>query len=412
MIINNLQKIRTKKKVSPSTLSKKFGLSLEEIYNIENNKDENKFYTNKELVNKMCKYFNVVEDDLFTIVTKVDEQAKGFYKNTKHESRVVFLDSSSIMNCRAFAQKFLRYFSEICLTTKVYDEINNLKESGHGVKADKAQNAFREIARYKKYIKFNFEGDGLTNDAKILNAAYKYAKENPNKDVYFLSDDKYHTSINIDIKNLTIYKGKEFEGIVGGIDKTYSKEETTYFWKYIENKNSASVLRMDLENVDVNFKNTDEMTPLCYAIENKMWDVVSLLIERPNVDLNEVGCPPNGYGALHYAVSNNQYDLVEKLDANGAYMNLLSKYAHVNNVTPLMIASYKGNIEIMNYLLRYTEFSFNQQDSEGATALHYAAKGNKAKAYVLLVEEGADGDIIDSDYDRADEIMKRKIKSN
>lgn len=412
MITNNLQKIRVKQNKNASTLAKKFGLSLQELHDIENNKDDNSLYANKELISIICKYLKIEEKDLFTITTEVDKVSKTFYGNNKKDPKVIFLDTSTIMNYRSFAQKFLKYFSEICLTKKVYDEINMLKESGHGVKADKAQSAFREISRYKKYITIDFEGKGETNDAQILDAAYNYAKNNSKKDVYFVSDDKFHTSIKVELKNLTIYKGKEFENLVGGIDKAYSKEETKMFWKYLENKSSASVLRLDLENVDINYKNDDEMTPLCYTMINGLWDVAWLLVKRPNIDLNEIGCPPDGFGALHYAVNMNNIDFIKELYDQGAYMNLLTKHAHINNVTPLMLAAKKGNVEIMEFLMSCLEVTINQQDSEGRTALHYAAIANKGNAYIYLLEQEADDNLIDSSYDRADEIIKRQQKSS
>lgn len=405
MVINNLKKIRMKKGTTHATLKKLLNITQNEIYDIENNIEGNSLYTDQEIINKLCEYFSITEKELFVGTTKKIEDTKEFYVNKNKDVKVLFLDTSTIMNHRYFANKFLKYFSKICITDVVYDEINRHKESGHGVKAEKASSAFRQIEKYKKFIEFDFDYNikKVTNDEIIYYTAYNHAKYNPDIHVSFVSDDKSHTSRDAKLKNFNILKGKEFDDLVQNIDKTYNAEETKTFWTYLEKGSEASALRMDLESIDLNSMNKDEITPLCFAIIKGYSNLIDALLRRESVDKNIVGCAPNGFGAIHYAVAYNKMAVIRKLESSGAYLDLLTKYSLVNNVTPLMIAASNGNAEILRFLLD-SGVSVNQQDSDGNTALHKAAANYQIKTYTILIEEDSDQNIINNDYDRADEI--------
>ncbi|MFI3252122.1 MAG: ankyrin repeat domain-containing protein [bacterium] len=404
MVTNNLKKLRMEKGTLHTTLVKKLDISNAEIYDIENNVEGNDLYYNPELIKKICKFFNIKESELFNI-SKVVKEEVDFHINSSKVERVVFLDSSTIMNHQYFAQKFLKYFTRLCITSVVYDEINRNKESGHGIKADKGNNAFRQIERFKNYIEFDFpEINKTTNDEMIYYTAYNYAQKYNKIDVYFVSDDKSHTSRNTKLKNFKIVKGKEFDELINQIDSYYDVEATKTFWTYLEKGSEASALRMDLEKIDLNSMNKNDITPLCYAITKGYKELFNALLRRESVDLNISGCAPLGYGAIHYAVATNNLNLVKQLSNKGIYLDLLTKDTQITNVTPIMIAASKGNIDMLKYLLDQG-VSINQQDSNGNTALHKAAINNKIEAYDLLIEENCDTNIINNNYNRAVEYI-------
>ncbi len=408
MVTNNLRSIRMKQGVAQSTLARKTKLSQSQIYDIENNEVGNILYTDKQLIEIVCNLFKITEVELFNKpAAKKEVDIKTFFANQNKAPKYLFLDSSTIMNHKYFAQKFLKYFTKLCIVPEVQDELNYHKESRNTLKSDKGNDALREMGKYKEFIEFDFDKvDKITRDEKIYYTAYEYAQKHPNIDIYFVSDDKVHTSKLTKLKNLTILKGKEFNSLVHNGNKNYNNEETKMFWTYLKNQTLSSLMRMDLEKIDLNSMNEDDITPLCFALSNKLWDIAELLIKRLDVDLNTVGCSPMGYGAIHYAVNANHLRLVKLLDDQGAYLDLLSKHAIPFNVTPLMIASSKGNVEIVEYLLS-RGVSINQQDTEGNTSAHRAAYNKHFNICEMLIEEGIDTNIINSNYERIDEINKK-----
>lgn len=407
MVTNNLKTIRMNKGTSHSTLSKKLNLSTSEIYEIENNEEGNTLYYDNDLILKICKYFNVTQKELFNPQTKIEkENIKSLFINKSKVVKYLFLDSSTIMNQKYFAHKFLKYFTKLCIVPEVQDELNYHKESLNEIKSYKGNEALKEINKYKEYIEFDFDSvDKITRDEVIYYTAYEYAKKNSNIEIYLVSDDKTHTSKISKLKNFTILKGKDFNEIVDDYNKYYDKEKTKTFWKYLSNGSLSSVMRMDLEEVDINSLNPElEITPLCYAISKMYWEVAAMLIKRPNIELDVVGCAPNGYGAIHYAVNAKHFSFVKLLEEHGAYLALMSKHAPTSNVTPLMIASSKGKTDIVEYLLN-KGVSINQQDTDGNTALHRAAMNGFNDIYDLLLEEEADYNILNCDYCIAEELL-------
>ena len=71
--------------------------------------------------------------------------------------------------------------------------------------------------------------------------------------------------------------------------------------------------------------------------------------------------------------------------------------------TALIWATLKGNIDVIRELLMIAEININAQDEKGKTALHYAvAQGNK-QSTSLLLDHGADPNVVD--------LLERKPKS-
>ncbi|ESO06549.1 hypothetical protein HELRODRAFT_152689, partial [Helobdella robusta] len=88
-------------------------------------------------------------------------------------------------------------------------------------------------------------------------------------------------------------------------------------------------------------------------------------------------------GALGYD------DIVEILLANNA-----DPYVTINNnMNVLHVAASEGECEVIRVLLDKTKLSVDQVDSNGNTALLYAAKNARIKAIKLLIKHGADLDI-------------------
>ena len=109
--------------------------------------------------------------------------------------------------------------------------------------------------------------------------------------------------------------------------------------------------------------------------------------------LLDLGIPPVDYTDLHgntalmYAIEEGHADVVEKLLAHGADVNLQDKSGH----TPLIWASMYGRADVVGRLLAKEGVAVNQRDRWGMTALMYASMyGHAAVVGRLLAKGGVD----------------------
>jgi ankyrin repeat protein len=96
-----------------------------------------------------------------------------------------------------------------------------------------------------------------------------------------------------------------------------------------------------------------------------------------------------GYTPLILASYNNNKEIVPYLIKKGAQVNQQSDLG-----TALMAASYKGNNIIVKILLKKGA-NVNSSDSKGTTALHYACVNQNTKLVKLLVKNKAKIDVKD-----------------
>ncbi len=405
-MINDLKRLREKKKVSHSTLEKKLGITQSEIYDIENNLPNNILINNKKLIRKIIKYFDVEEYELIINTAKKQAITNLHTEVSDVITRVIFLDTSICMDNYHFQRNFLKYFDRICIPKTVIEELNFNKDSRNMLKSDKARRALRNIQDYTKSIEREFGQEiGKENDDKIFNAVENYAEKNKNISVFFLSADRYHNIKKTNLTNIVNITPDEFYNEIEKFDQTFSIEDTKVFWKYIENNSASSIERMDLSKVDINGVYKNGYTPLCYAIMNRRTEIVSLLLRLENIDINVTGSNPHGYGALHCAVAVKNINLVNRiLNKNSTYLHVMTKDDSINNVTALMVAVTKNLEELTKLLLEFGS-SVNQQDSNGMTALHRAAI-NKNLAIYELLKPYADESILDSNYNTAEEYLQ------
>ena len=148
---------------------------------------------------------------------------------------------------------------------------------------------------------------------------------------------------------------------------------------------SCEVLSCLLENgADVNKGANNNCTPLMIASKMSNVNNVALLIRHgADIDLQN----KNGRTALHYAVENycGSCEVLSCLLENGADVN---KGTDDINCTPLMIASRKGQVNVVALLIRHGA-NIECQDKCGNTALHHAVIGDSRDVVHNLLILGA-----------------------
>jgi ankyrin repeat protein len=125
--------------------------------------------------------------------------------------------------------------------------------------------------------------------------------------------------------------------------------------------------------------------------------IVTLLLDSRDIDIN---LPEKNSGdtALISAIRSGHMDVVTLLRNRGARANLVNRH----NQTALMIATKTGNHNIMAVLLASAGIILDTQEiNSGDTALISTARSGNTKIAMLLLEKGADVNLINRDHKTA-----------
>ena len=155
-----------------------------------------------------------------------------------------------------------------------------------------------------------------------------------------------------------------------------------------QNYRSTEVLHIIISHgIDVNETNNSDITALMLACINENRDAINILLNVgaiPNI------ADGNGDTSLHYAVQIDCCtEVLHTIINHGVDVNATNK----KNVTALMKACNKGNTDAINILLN-AGADPNIIDGEGRTCIHHAvAKGCSKDVLETLVNHGADVNI-------------------
>ncbi|KAH9504439.1 hypothetical protein Btru_063613 [Bulinus truncatus] len=126
-----------------------------------------------------------------------------------------------------------------------------------------------------------------------------------------------------------------------------------------------------------------ELTKLIEAVTGGDEDVLRTLIRDNGSLINKLDfC---GWAPLMYAIDCNNSEFVKILCHSGASANIKCGL----KCTPLMLASKKGYIDIVKFLVPITS-NLNEADIRGKTALMHAADNGKLKVVAELINNGVD----------------------
>jgi ankyrin repeat protein len=194
--------------------------------------------------------------------------------------------------------------------------------------------------------------------------------------------------------------------------------------------------RLIEKGANVNMKDKDGVTPLLKAVQQKRVELVKLLLDKGAIveegdyygldalnlafnsdqievmklllyKINNVNLliGPNLITPLMWASWAGDIDLVKLLIEKGSDVN----YKNINGLTPLMEAAKMGQKEVVEYLINKGA-RVNEVSKKGWSALMWAVDRNKPEVVKLLIEKGADVNIKDIDGNTA--ISIAKIKKN
>jgi ankyrin repeat protein len=123
--------------------------------------------------------------------------------------------------------------------------------------------------------------------------------------------------------------------------------------------------------------------PLVAAARNNDAQAVRALLEAsPRADANEKSA--DGTSALHWAVYNNNPDLVERLIAAGASVKTKNEFGS----SPMSEAAVVGNVQVLQKLLA-AGADVESVNADGQTALMIVARTSNVEAARLLLRRGA-----------------------
>jgi ankyrin repeat protein len=163
-------------------------------------------------------------------------------------------------------------------------------------------------------------------------------------------------------------------------------------------KSVKSIIEKDSNSI--NIQNDEGETPLHRAILMGNLEIAKYLVSN-GANINAITI--DGNSPLHYAVYKSlalswpyySFAIVEFLVSNGADINAQNKH---NKRTPLHLAIFTGNIEVIKYLIEQGA-KINARDRVDLTPLHHAVYGGDIKIVKYLVEHGADVSSQDSNKD-------------
>tara|TARA_Y100001970_G_scaffold268653_1_gene360190 strand:- start:1499 stop:2251 length:753 start_codon:yes stop_codon:yes gene_type:complete len=129
---------------------------------------------------------------------------------------------------------------------------------------------------------------------------------------------------------------------------------------------------------DVNAKNSNGTTALIRASAYGRKEIVSYLLEQPDIDMNATDTPV-GWTALLYGILNNRPDIVEILLKKGVDVNVKDSEGY----TALITASDMGRTDIVEMLLE-NGANMNETNNYDETALMVAREKGRTEIVELL----------------------------
>ena len=178
--------------------------------------------------------------------------------------------------------------------------------------------------------------------------------------------------------------------------RAQSKQSTAgYFERMLASQDMLSSFLKYYPNVDVNYCNAEGLSPLMYAIQQGSMEMIGnnmylqnaqRLLNLPNIDVNLTG--KFSYTALEHAIKYRNYSMVELLIHRGSEVNRLIKGNTDMTRTPLYFAVATGELNMVKLLVSYG--ASIHEGGENLTPLMLASRSGYVDIVNFLIERNAD----------------------
>lgn len=180
------------------------------------------------------------------------------------------------------------------------------------------------------------------------------------------------------------------------------KVELVDISSYVKSKNYSSITiaelisELDQRRINLMHEN-DDGTTLCHLFATYNYlNLIEYIVN--NIDTNNVDDFVNkqdkyGDTCIHKACFNGNIDIVKFLKSHHANIMINTNVG----VNPLHSASYKGYNDIVELLVKEYRVPINIKTLTEAAPLHYAVGQNNHKTVSLLLELGADVNVVNKD---------------
>ncbi|WP_265027666.1 ankyrin repeat domain-containing protein [Wolbachia endosymbiont (group B) of Chorthippus parallelus] len=138
-----------------------------------------------------------------------------------------------------------------------------------------------------------------------------------------------------------------------------------------------------VNEIDVNYSDLNNWTPLHYAARNGYTKVAEFLVEKKaNINART----DSREKPLHIAAKNGHKDIVEFfIDQQELSVNEQGE----NKWTPLHYAAASNSLNVVQYLIEEKEATIDSKDRNNWTALHHASKEGHIEIVKFLIKKGA-----------------------
>ena len=307
------------------------------------------------------------------------------------KNRMIVIDTNSILNCPQIIDQAIIAYDKVYIPKVVINELNYQKDRGNSETRKLASLCLGKIIDNKSKIvraESNYYG---RNDDKIYYVAEDTAIHNTDSEVYMLTNDKdFKLKGQRDLPNLFIINSKEFLESINN-NSTYDYDLSKDFFDAVNYGDVNSAKTLICDKIDLNYVDGETgYTPLIQAVRNRDYRMVHFLVNLDNINLDEVDEKKYCLPAISHAVQMHNISLVKILIEAGANINTPSRNVTNYYNTPLMIAAWSGDYEIVKLLVE-NGACLNQVDRKnGFTALIKAVFKNEVTIARYLIDKGSD----------------------
>lgn len=389
----NIRRLRGERGISQDELAKRIHVSRPSITAYEQSKSEPSVST----LIQISRVLNVSLDMLVG--------------NAREFKKVVVLDTSVLLNRPVILGEVVERFDEVIVPRVVISELNHQKDlHKNNNRAWLVMNDVQERQKKGEVRVIDCTKKDGKNDERIFAVAVERAQETLADKVYMFSNDIDFAFFTSNVPNLERLTFRSYAAMFSEMTSSDPIKSQIFFSK-IRTKNlgeAKEYYKYNGTEIDVNMVDPETgLTPLIQAVRNHDFAAVEYLVGLPGIDLDAKDNHKYFFTPLLHAaqIKEKTPNIFRCLVENGADYDAGSGGNNAGN-TPLMVCAWGGYTEGIKILLEY-DVSFNQQDSNGYTALTKACIRKHYDIAAMLIEK-TDVKIRSRENKRADDYIDLK----